>query len=138
MSLYSEKLAKLKREIAIISDKKGSRKKSKKFKPHQKEMIKFIHKKINKVEFNVQGKTIILEEGDSIKGFRHILEGHYNSNDLETMDILNLPIMFKNAIQLKSNNALSVYGRLQDQQEHRLIVNEIDNNKLVVTAFRKT
>jgi len=142
MSLYSEKLARLKREIAIISNKKSSRKKSKKFKPHQKEMIKFIHKEIEKVEFDIQGRIVVLEEGDSNKGFRHIIEKHYNSNGLETMDILNLPIMFKNAIQLNNtgvtNQALSVYRRLQNQQEHRLVVNEIYDDKLVVTAYRKT
>ncbi len=136
MSTYSEKLAKLKREIAAISNKK-----SKKFKPYQKQMIKFIHREIAKVEFELQGKTIVLEMGDDNKGFRHILEEHYKLHDLETMDILNLPIMFKNAIKLVnhgvSNTALTVYRRLQNQKEHRLVINEITDDKLVVTAYRK-
>jgi hypothetical protein len=136
MSIYSEKLAILKREISIISGKK-----KKKFKRYQKDMIEFIHSRIEKVEFELQGKTIVLEKGDSKKGFIHILEKHYHQNDLETMDILNLPIMFKNALQLInqgiSNNALTVYKKLGQQKEHRLVINEITKEKLVVTTYRK-
>ncbi|PHO10320.1 hypothetical protein CPG37_04540 [Malaciobacter canalis] len=141
MSLYSERLAVLKKEISIISNKKSGRKKSKKFKPHQKEMIKFIHSEITKVEFKVNDKVIILEKGDSKKGFRHILEKHYKPNDLETMDILNLPIIFKEALKLNnegvSNKALTTYINFKNQKKHKLVVNEITNNKLVVTAYRK-
>lgn len=137
MSIYSEKLAKLKKEIATIESKKTT-----KFKKHQKDMIKFIHGRIDKVEFEVNGKIIILEMGDEKKGFRHILEKHFNPNDLETMDILNLPIIFKNALQLNqvgvSNNELSVYQMLKSQKNLRLVTNEIDINKLVVTSYKKT
>jgi len=137
LSIYSEKLAKLKKEIATIESKKTT-----KFKKHQKDMIKFIHGRIDKVEFEVNGKIIILEMGDEKKGFRHILEKHFNPNDLETMDILNLPIIFKNALQLNqvgvSNNELSVYQMLKSQKDLRLVTNEIDINKLVVTSYKKT
>lgn len=136
MSIYSEKLAKLKKEIATIESKKTT-----KFKKHQKDMIKFIHGRIDKVEFEVNGKTIILEMGDDKKGFRHILERHYNPNDLETMDVLNLPIIFKNAMQLNqtgvSNNVLSVYQMLKNQKDLRLVTDETKNDKLVVTSYRK-
>ena len=141
MSLYSERLAKLKKEISIISNKKKHLKQSKRFKKHQKEMIEFIHSRIDSVEIHVNNKIIILEKGDSNKGFRHILEQHYLQNDLETMDILNLPIMFKNAVKLAekgvSNNYLSAYRRLEKQQEHRLITDENRNDKLVVSTYRK-
>ena len=100
MSLYSERLAHLKREISIISNKKKHLKPSKRFKRHQKQMIDFIHSNIKRVEIQVNHQIIILEKGDSKKGFKHILEKHYKSNDLETMDILNLPIMFKDAIKM--------------------------------------
>lgn len=137
MSIYSEKLAKLKKEIAIIESKKSTN-----FKKHQKDMIKFIHGKINKVEFTVNDKIILLKMGDEKKGFRHILEKHYHLNDLETMDILNLPIIFKNAIQLNqlgvSNNELSVYKMEKNQKDLRLVTNEIDIDKLVVTSYKKT
>ncbi|BAK73210.1 hypothetical protein [Arcobacter sp. L] len=136
MSIYSERLAKLKKEIAIIESKKNTN-----FKKHQKEMIKFIHGRIDKVEFEVNSKTIILEMGDEKKGFRHILEKHFNPNDLETMDILNLPIIFKNALQLSqigiSNNALSVYKMLKNQKDLRLVTDETKTDKLVVTSYRK-
>lgn len=136
MSIYSERLAKLKKEIAVIESKKNTN-----FKKHQKEMIKFIHGRIDKIEFEVNSKTIILEMGDEKKGFRHILEKHFNPNDLETMDILNLPIIFKNALQLNqigiSNNALSVYKMLKNQKDLRLVTDETKTNKLVVTSYRK-
>ncbi len=136
MSIYSQKLTLLKKEIKIIESKKTS-----KFKKHQKEMIKFIHGIIKKVEIDVNGKSIILEMGDDKKGFRHILQKHFNPNDLETMDILNLPIIFKNAIQLNqigvSNNVLCAYSMRKNQKDLRLITNETKNNKLVVTSYRK-
>ncbi len=136
MSIYSENLAKLKREISIIKDRKKS-----KFKPYQKKMINFIHSEIEEVEFEVNGKTILLKKGDDKKGFRHILEKHYNSNDLETMDILNLPILFKNALKLSqvgvSNNELTVYKIMKNQKDLRLVTDEINPNKLVVTTYRK-
>ena len=145
MSLYSERLATLKREISYIEQAKrkgGNRKKSKLFKKHQKEMIEFIHGRINRVELIVSGKVIVLEKGDSKKGFKHILEKHYKHNDLEAMDILNLPVMFKHAIQLSeegvSNGYLTVYRRLENQKEHKLITDENRNDKLVVSTYRKT
>ena len=58
------------------------------------------------------------------------------------MDILNLPILFKNAMKLNeqgvSNNSLTVYFNLKNQKEHRLVINEISENRLVVTTYRKT
>ena len=137
MSKYSEQLARLKKEISIIQSKKKV-----KFKKHQKNMISFIHKIVTRVEFKVGEKTILLEMGDEKKGFRHILERHYNLNDLETMDILNLPIIFKNALELNevgvSNNELTVYKIQKNQKDLRLVTNEIKDDKLVVTSYRKS
>ena len=56
MSIYSEKLARLKKEITIIESKKST-----KFKKHQKDMIKFIHSRIDQVEFTVNSKIVILD-----------------------------------------------------------------------------
>lgn len=133
---YSECLGRLKREISQI------RAKVKKLKPHQKQMIKFIHSEISQVEFDVKGKTIILRKGDDKKGFRHILQEHYNPNDLETIDILNLPILFRNAVKLNtkgvSNNNLTVYYNIGKQKEHKLVTNELGEDKLIVTSYRKS
>ena len=89
-------------------------------------MIEFIN---GKVEFKVNDKIILLRMGDDNKGFRHILQKHYNPNDLQTMDILNLPILFKNALKLNevgvSNNELSTYKMLKNQKELILVTNEI-------------
>jgi len=137
LSKYSEQLGRLKKEISIIQSKKKV-----KFKKHQKDMINSIHRIITNVEFTVRGKTILLEMGDEKKGFRHILERHYNPNDLETMDILNLPIIFKNALELNeigiTNNQLTVYKMEKNQKDLRLVTNEIKDDKLVVTSYRKS
>jgi len=105
-------------------------------------MVNFIHKIIVSVEFKVGEKTIILKMGDEKKGFRHILERHYNRNDLETMDILNLPVIFKNALELNevgvSNNELIVYKIQKNQKDLRLVTNEIKDDKFVVTSYRKS
>jgi len=142
VSLYSEQLAHLKKEISIISNKKKHLKPSKRFKKHQKQMIDFIHSIIKSVEIEVNYKTIILEKGDSKKGFIHIIKKHYNPNDLKTMDILNLPIIFKDAIEMVekgvSNKYLNVYSRMKNQEEYKIITNEKKENKLVVTSYRKT
>lgn len=135
---YAQKLSKLQKEISEISQKiKG------KLKTHQKKMAQFINGKIDKVEFDVLGKTVILERGDEKKGFQHIIENHYAPNDLEAIDILNFLDMFKkDAIQMAnhgvSNNALTAYARIKNNKEHRLIINETKENKLVVTTYRKT
>ena len=124
LSIYSENLAKIKKEIKIIESKKNT-----KFKKYQQDMIEFINGKVDKVEFKVNDKIILLRMGDDNKGFRHILQKHYNPNDLQTMDILNLPILFKNALKLNevgvSNNELSTYKMLKNQKELILVTNEI-------------
>lgn len=137
MSIYSEKLARLKKEITIIESKKST-----KFKKHQKDMIKFIHSRIDQVEFTVNSKIVILEMGDDKKGFRHILQKHYAPNDLQTIDILNLPILFKDSMRLNekgvSNNELCVYRMIKNQKDLRLITYETKDNKLVVTSYKKS
>lgn len=136
MSLYSEKLAQLKKELAIILNKK-----SKKLNATQKSIYLFIQGKSDRVVFTCNDKTIVLMHGDDKKGFRHILEKHYSPNDLEAMDILNMMDICKNGMKLNekgvSNNELTVYMSLKNQKEHRLVLNEIKENYFVVSAYRK-
>lgn len=115
MSLYSERLAHLKKEIAIIMSKK-----TKKLNSNQKIMYKFIHGQTDKALFQIGDKSITLFKGDDKKGFRHILERHYRLNDLEAMDILNIIDVFKRGIKLNefgvSNKDLEVYMSLKQQK----------------------
>jgi hypothetical protein len=135
--LYSERLAVLKKEIAIILQKK-----TKKLNTNQKIMYKFIQGKTDKAEFNINGQIIILFSGDDKKGFRHIIEKHYKSNDLEAMDILNIIDVFKSGMKLNeegvSNNNLEVYMSLKKQKEHRLVLKKVEKNTWIVTFYRKT
>jgi len=141
VSLYSEQLAILKKEISIISNKKKHLKPSKRFKKYQRQMIDFIHSNVNSVEIKVNHKLIFLEKGDSKKGFKHIIERHY-LKDLETMDILNLPIIFEDAIKIDNegvtNRYLSVYSKVKNQKEYKIITNENIEKKLVVTSYKKS
>lgn len=78
MSVYSERLAVLKKDIARIRGEKKSRK-NKKFNINEKIMIDFINGVTKQAEFEVDSQKI-LRVGDDIKGFRHILEAHYWSS----------------------------------------------------------
>jgi len=134
VSLYSQRLAQLKKEIASIM--------SKKTKTNQKIMYKFIHGKTDKAIFRISEQSITLFAGDEKKGFRHILEKHYRANDLGAMDILNIIDVFKRGVKLNtfgvSNNDLEVYMSLKHQKEHRLVLKKSDDNSWIVTFYRKS
>ena len=136
MSLYSEKLAHLKKELALIFVKK-----TKKLSKDQKIMYRFIQGDTKKAIFRVDNQEIILFRGDEKKGFRHILEKHYKTGDLEAMDILNIIDIFKRGIKLHkegvSNNDLEVYMSLKKQKEHRLVLKKVAVNLWIVTFYRK-
>lgn len=116
-------------------------KKTKKLTPIQKDIYLFIQGKSKKVIFTCRDKTIVLTDGDENKGFRHILEKHYNANDLGAMDILNMMDICKNGMKLNeegvSNDVLTVYMSLKNQKEHRLVLKEEKENYFVVTAYKK-
>lgn len=86
MSKYISLLEKLRKEIKIIE----SVKHKKRWKPYQKIMIEYINGTTKKAIFEKRWAKIILSEGDKKKGFIHILLGHYKTNDLEAMDIINI------------------------------------------------
>jgi len=136
MSIYSEKLAKLKREIQTISE----RKKKKRWKPNQKIMLDFINGVTSNATFTIKEQKVILYKGDEKKGFRHILEKHYQ-NDLEAMDIVNIVEPIAQGIKLAnegvSNEGLEVYMHLKSNKELRLILKQSEKNLWVVTFYRK-
>lgn len=137
MSIYSERLAHLKKELSIIL-----KRKNKKLTTNQKIMHKFIHGKTETAEFDINGKKVKLLVGDGRKGFRHILEGHYKPNDLEAIDILNMIDICKRGIKLNeegvNNSELDVYMSLKQQKEHRLVLKKVDGDSWVVTFYRKS
>jgi len=136
MSIYSEKLAKLKREIKTISE----RKKKKRWKPNQKIMIDFINGVTLEAAFTIKEQQIILFKGDEKKGFRHILEKHYQ-NDLEAMDIINIVVSIEQGIKLANegvtNENLEVYMHLKNNKEFRLVLKQMEENLWIVTFYRK-
>lgn len=136
--MYEQLLKKLKNEIATIE----SSRRKKRWKPHQKIMVDFINGATSKAVFTTKDITITLFKGDSKKGFMHILLKHYQENDLKAMDIVNIFDIYLQGIELAnegvSNKHFIVYMKLSNLKELRLILNPINDNNLVVTAYRKS
>ena len=112
MSIYSERLAKLKKEIKAIE----SARKKKRWKPNQKIIIDYINGVTKQAEFIINTQKIILKDGDSNKGFIHIIERHYCRGcpgELDAIDIINLSEVISRGIKLNdigiSNKKLNVY-----------------------------
>lgn len=135
---YSNLLNKLQKEVKNIE----TAKRKKRWKPHQKIMVDYINGSSKQAILIDNETKIILAEGDKNKGFMHILLGHYKNNDLETMDIINIFEIYIRGIKLASkgvsNNYLTVYMTLKNNKEFRLVLNPINDNSLVVTAYRKS
>ncbi len=138
MSQYSEKLARLKKEIIAIENAR----KKKRWKPYQKIMIDFINGVTQKAEFQINNMKIILYVGDEKKGFKHIVLKHYHPNDLTALDIINIYEIAKRGIKLAnagvSNDNLDVYRFLKSDNDFRLVLKPQKNNSWVVTFYRKT
>jgi len=137
MSLYSERLATLKREISIIHTKK-----SKKFKKDQQIMIDFINGITLHAIFTFQEKNIFLYKGDEKKGFRHILEKHYCKDcpgKVTAIDILNMIDIVKKGLKLAnkgvSNKKLIVYQRIKGLDHYKLILKPNEDGDLIVTMY---
>jgi hypothetical protein len=137
VSKYLSLLKKLQLEIKTIE----SLKHKKRWKPYQKIMIDYINGTTKKAIFEKDGHKIILTLGDENKGFMHILLGHYKVNDLEAIDIINIFEIYTRGIKLAeegvSNKHFNVYMKLANQKNLRLILNPINENSWVVTAYRK-
>lgn len=137
MSKYISLLEKLQKEIKTIE----SIKSKKRWKPYQKIMIDYINGSVKEAIFEKDGHKIILSEGDEKKGFIHILLKHYKTNDLEAIDIVNIFEIYIRGIKLAeegvSNEHLIVYMKLANQKDLRLVLNPINENSWIVTAYRK-
>ena len=137
MSLYSERLAKLKKEIII-----SSKKKKKRWNNNQKIMLNFINGVTKNAIFIINEKSITLRLGDKNKGFLHILEKYYCSNCLgkiSAIDILNIADIAKRGLKLNhegvSNNNLIVYQKIKSEKRHNLVLLRENETDLVVTAY---
>jgi hypothetical protein len=138
MSIYSEQLAKLKKEIKDIE----SNRKKKRWKPNQKIMIDFINGVTEKAIFSVKGKVLVLETGHAGFGFKKIVLKHYNSNDLSALDIVNIAEVFERGITLNeegvSDNDNTVYSHIKDSKKRLLVTGENLLGEIVVSYYRKT
>lgn len=138
MSTYSEKLSHLRRELETIQKKR----KKKRWKPNQKKMIDLINGVTETAVFIIRGEKIVLMSGDSKKGFRHIVEGHYHPNDLRAIDIVNIAETFDRGIKLAkegvSDKDLDVYMFLKGDDNFRLVLKEKNEESWVITFYRRT
>jgi len=138
MSLYWQRLTRLRSEIAMIMQKR-----KKKFKKDQQIVIDFINGVTEYAVFDIENTKIYLRRGDRKKGFEHILLRHYCvgcPGELSTMDILNMIDVVKRGIKLANvgvnNNHLIVYKQIKGMNQLKLVLKPISDNKLVVTLYR--
>lgn len=138
VSIYSEKLAHLKKEIAIEAAKR--RKKKKKFTANQTIIINFINGVTDEAKFLIKNMTVLLEKGDEKKGFMHILISHYNTKNgnITMSDIINFDLYLERAIKLNeygvSNQNLEVYQYINGTDQYKIVLKKKSNN-LVVTFY---
>ena len=138
MSIYSERLAKLKKEIKAIE----SARKKKRWKPNQKIVIDYINGVTKQAEFIINTQKIILKDGDSNKGFIHIIERHYCRGcpgELDAIDIINLSEVISRGIKLNdigiSNKKLNVYQLNKNGKILKVVLNPNSFGELVVTYY---
>ena len=138
MSIYSERLAKLKKEIKAIE----SARKKKRWKPNQKIIIDYINGVTKQAEFIINTQKIILKDGDSNKGFIHIIERHYCRGcpgELDAIDIINLSEVISRGIKLNdigiSNKRLNVYQLNKNGKILKVVLNPNSFGELVVTYY---
>lgn len=138
MSIYSERLAQLKREVVTIKQQQ----KKKPFKPNQIIMINFINGVTKKAIFIINEMKIILEVGDDKKGFQHILITHFCRGcpgEINVRDILNIDMIISKGFRLNevgvTNNDLVVYQYMKGQAQYKLVLKPMINNSLVVTMY---
>lgn len=138
MSIYSERLARLKKDMAAIK----KQQKKKPFKPNQLIMIDFINGVTKKAIFTINAMEIILEIGDENKGFKHILIKHYCNGcpgELNARDIINMDIIVLKGLRLNevgvTNGDLVVYQYIKGQSQYKLVLKPMTKNSLVVTMY---
>ena len=138
MSLYSQRLAKLKTEIQEIK----SRKSKKRFKKNQQIMINFINGVTSNAQFRIKNQIIMLYLGDSKKGFKHIIERHYCKNcdgEITAMDILNLTDIIERGLKLAkegvTNDNLIVYQKIDRGKNHKIVLKPVSNGNFIVTMY---
>ena len=138
MRIYSERLAKLKKEIKAIE----SARKKKRWKPNQKIIIDYINGVTKQAEFIINTQKIILKDGDSNKGFIHIIERHYCRGcpgELDAIDIINLSEVISRGIKLNdigiSNKKLNVYQLNKNGKILKVVLNPNSFGELVVTYY---
>ena len=138
MSIYSERLAKLKKDIKAIE----SARKKKRWKPNQKIVIDFINGVTEQAVFLINNQKVILRHGDNKKGFKHIIERHYCKGcpgKIEKLKIINIAEVFSRGIKLNeigvSNSDLNVYQLNKNGKILKLILDSKGNGELVVTFY---
>ena len=140
MSIYSERLARLKRELSSEIKKRKTRKK--KFKPNQLIMIDFINGVTDKAVFEIKSMTITLKKGNASIGFRHILERHFCKGckgEVDMLDILNLDLIISRGLKLNtvgvSNSKNIVINYRNNNVEHNVILKKERNDELIVSFY---
>lgn len=103
-------------------------------------MIDFINGVTDEARFSIKNMTVVLEKGDEIKGFMHILLEHYQTRTgkLTMNDIINFDLYLERSIKLNqvgvSNTNLDVYQYVKEVNQYKIVLNKI-SDYLVVTFY---
>ena len=137
---YYQHLAHLKKDIQAETSKR--KKKKKKFKPNQTIMINFINNVTTKAEFSINGKKIILRKGTIYGGFMHFIEKHYCKGcpgEINMHDMLNMDLVISKGLVLNNigvtNKENIVYSYKNGQDEHNIILKQINEDELVISFY---
>ena len=111
ISLYSTKLAQLKKEFNDIQTKLRQKKKS--FNENQQKVFDFVTGRRELIQFSINEKQYFIKKGNEYKGFMHILLRHYGEEcegSLTAVNILNIATTIKmgSAYQSEKNDYVSI------------------------------
>jgi len=135
VSQYSERLAKLKKELALETLKR--KKKKKKFTDNQTIMIKFINAVTDRAIFSIKGMRVVITRANLSHILKHYCSGCRGEIDLN--DILNFDLYLNRAIQLAnygvSDSHKKVFQYIKGLTHYKIILEEVSANNYVVSFY---
>ena len=106
-------------------------------------MIDFINGVTHEAVFNIKNMNVMLQKGDSKKGFVHIIETHYGNGSkgaIDMSDLLNFDLYLQRAIKLNeegvSNSNLDVYKYIKGMNNYKIVLIKENEGNLTVTFYK--
>jgi len=137
LSLYTIKLAQLKKEFTEIQIKLKQKKKS--FNENQQKVFDFVMGRRELIQFSINKKQFFLRKGNEYKGFMHILLRHYGEEcegSLTAINILNIATTIKmgSAYQSDKNDYVSISNEFNGTR-YIIVLSKDKNGHWMVTYY---